>query len=192
VLVATDVAARGIDVQEVSHVINFDVPIIYEDYVHRIGRTGRANHKGQAITFMTVAEEYHVEKIEKIIKMKIPRTDFPSDVARTATPHEESQNYLRTIDEQRRKEDPTFKGAFHEKKNPLAAKAAQRARKGAGTGLRAKVKVTKTTAKKEQELPKAPASVTEKALRSKAARAFGGGSKGSGVRDFGKRKTPKR
>lgn len=116
VLVATDVAARGIDVAEVSHVINFDVPIIYEDYVHRIGRTGRANHTGEAITFVTMAELYHVEKIEKIIKMKVPRRPIPAEIPAVETPFDEQQDMLREIDEQRRKEDPTFQGAFHEKK----------------------------------------------------------------------------
>lgn len=117
VLVATDVASRGIDIQQVSHVINFDVPLIYEDYVHRIGRTGRANQVGEAITFLTIAEEYHIKKIEKIIRMEIPREEIPPEVEAADTPFEERQNYLREIDDQRKKEDPTFKGAFHEKKN---------------------------------------------------------------------------
>ena len=117
VLVATDVAARGIDIQMVSHVINFDVPIIYEDYVHRIGRTGRANQTGEAITFMTIAEEYHIKKIEKIIKMQIPRYELPEGLTIEQTPFIENQEMLREIDAQRKKEDPTFKGAFHEKKD---------------------------------------------------------------------------
>ena len=115
VLVATDVAARGIDVSEVSHVINFDVPIIYEDYVHRIGRTGRANHTGEAITFVTIAEEYHVEKIQKIIRQQIERQPLPPDLVREDTPFDEQQNFLREMDDQRKKDDPSFKGAFHEK-----------------------------------------------------------------------------
>ncbi|WP_041257571.1 DEAD/DEAH box helicase [Fibrella aestuarina] len=138
VLVATDVAARGIDVAEVSHVINFDVPLIYEDYVHRIGRTGRANHTGEAITFVTMAEEYHVAKIEKIIRMTIPRRPIPNEVEQTETPFDEKQDMLREIDEQRRKEDPTFQGAFHEKKNPLAARATKRPVVGRGGATRAK------------------------------------------------------
>jgi ATP-dependent RNA helicase RhlE len=116
VLVATDVAARGIDVAEVSHVINFDVPIIYEDYVHRIGRTGRAFKEGIAITFVTDAELYHIGKIEKIIRSTIPVKKVPEGVKIEETPFEEQQEYLREIDEQRKKEDPDFKGAFHEKK----------------------------------------------------------------------------
>ncbi|MFT4032186.1 MAG: DEAD/DEAH box helicase [Siphonobacter sp.] len=128
VLVATDVAARGIDIQEVTHVINFDVPLIYEDYVHRIGRTGRAFHTGEAITFVTMAEEYHVEKIEKLIGQEIPREALPEAVEVEDTPFEERQDLLREIDNQRKKEDPTFKGAFHEKKNkpktPVRAKSA--------------------------------------------------------------------
>ncbi|WP_083422224.1 DEAD/DEAH box helicase [Arsenicibacter rosenii] len=128
VLVATDVAARGIDVANVTHVINFDVPIIYEDYVHRIGRTGRANRSGKAITFMTMAEEYHVGKIEKIIRMKVPRLPMPGNVEQIETPFDEQQAMLREIDEQKRKEDPTFKGAFHEKKIKPGMKAAPKAR----------------------------------------------------------------
>lgn len=117
ILIATDVAARGIDVTQVSHVINFDVPLIYEDYVHRIGRTGRANQEGNAITFVTIADDYHIAKIEKIIRMTIPRESVPAGVMVPETPFEEQQLLLREIDDQRRREDPTFKGAFHEKKN---------------------------------------------------------------------------
>jgi ATP-dependent RNA helicase RhlE len=116
VLVATDVAARGIDIQEVSHVFNFDVPLIYEDYVHRIGRTGRANHTGEAVTFYTLAEAYHIAKIEKIIRMEIPRAIIPAEVNIVKTPKDEMQDMLREVDTQRKKENPNFKGAFHDKK----------------------------------------------------------------------------
>jgi len=116
VLVCTDVAARGIDVTGVSHVINFDVPIQYEDYVHRIGRTGRASAEGKAITFVTPAEEYHIGKIEKIIRERIPVKVMPADVAIEETSYEERQAMAREIDAQKRREDPEFKGAFHERK----------------------------------------------------------------------------
>lgn len=126
VLVATDVASRGIDVSEVSHVINFDVPIIIEDYVHRIGRTGRANSLGDAITFCNPAEEYYVKKIEKLIRQTIPVAEIPKEVYVDETPYNENQQIAKEIDLQKRKEDPTFKGAFHEKKNAAAIAAKER------------------------------------------------------------------
>jgi len=116
ILVSTDVAARGIDVNDVSHVINFDVPFVTEDYVHRIGRTGRAFQLGEAITFCTPAEEYYLRKIEKLIRQSIPVFDVPADVFVEQTSFEERQDQAREIDMQKRKEDPDFKGAFHEKK----------------------------------------------------------------------------
>lgn len=116
ILVSTDVTARGIDVVKVSHVINFDVPILYEDYVHRIGRTGRAFQEGKAITFATPAEMYHVAKIEKLIREKIPVKKLPADLTIEETPPMEAKDMAREIDFQKRKEDPTFKGAFHERK----------------------------------------------------------------------------
>ena len=119
ILVATDVAARGIDVREVSHVINFDVPIIYDDYIHRIGRTGRANNTGIAITFATEAELYHIDKIEKIIRMQILREEIPAEVEITETSFEESQEFARELDFYKKKDDPSYKGAFHEKKRAL-------------------------------------------------------------------------
>jgi ATP-dependent RNA helicase RhlE len=73
VMVATDIAARGIDVEQISHVINFDVPHHPEDYVHRIGRTGRAQSVGDAFTIMTAEELQEVAAIEHFIGQKIPR-----------------------------------------------------------------------------------------------------------------------
>jgi len=73
VMVATDIAARGIDVEQISHVINFDVPHHPEDYVHRIGRTGRAQSVGDAFTIMTAEDLQEVSSIEHFIGQKIPR-----------------------------------------------------------------------------------------------------------------------
>ncbi len=153
VLVATDVAARGIDIDHVTHVVNFDVPLIYEDYVHRIGRTGRANNLGEAITFLTPAEEYHIKRIEKIIRMEISRELISSEIDIAPTPFDENQAMLLEIDNQRKKEDPTFKGAFHEKKNPRPS-----ARKKTGTS------------KKSTSLP---ASATAKSLSSARPKNYG-------------------
>jgi ATP-dependent RNA helicase RhlE len=116
VLVSTDVSARGIDVSNVTHVINFDVPIVYEDYVHRTGRTGRAFSEGKAITFSTDSEKYHIDKIEKIIRAKIPVKKMPNSIEIAETPFEEAQEMAREIDRQKRFEDPDFKGAFHERR----------------------------------------------------------------------------
>jgi ATP-dependent RNA helicase RhlE len=74
VMVATDIAARGIDIAGVSHVVNYDVPQHPEDYVHRIGRTGRAQTEGDAFTIMTAEELPHVKDIERFIGQKVPRT----------------------------------------------------------------------------------------------------------------------
>ncbi|MCI0750415.1 MAG: DEAD/DEAH box helicase [Flammeovirgaceae bacterium] len=116
VLVSTDVSARGIDVSNVTHVINFDVPVLYEDYVHRVGRTGRALQEGKALTFANPAEMYHVKKIEDLIRKKIPIQKIPKGVEIASTPFEESQQIKREIDLQRKKEDPTYQGAFQERK----------------------------------------------------------------------------
>ena len=116
ILVSTDVASRGIDVTNVSHVINFDVPMQYEDYIHRIGRTGRAFQTGKAITFVNEAEGYHIKKIEELMNEKIRITEFPDGVAVEPTPPTEAQQIAKEIDRQKRYEDPDFMGAFHERK----------------------------------------------------------------------------
>jgi superfamily II DNA/RNA helicase len=72
VLVATDVAARGIDVQGISHVINYDLPRQAEDYVHRIGRTGRAGRSGVAISLASVRERFQLKQIERYTAQRIP------------------------------------------------------------------------------------------------------------------------
>lgn len=77
VLVATDIASRGIDVDSVSHVINYDVPEAPEDYVHRVGRTGRAGNQGQAITLVTPVEEMTIRGIEKLTAQKLKRVVLP-------------------------------------------------------------------------------------------------------------------
>ncbi|MDC7226732.1 MAG: DEAD/DEAH box helicase [Spirochaetales bacterium] len=72
VLVATDVAARGIDLQDLTHVVNFELPQVPEDYVHRIGRTGRAGKSGTAVTLIAPEDRSQLQKVEKILKYSIP------------------------------------------------------------------------------------------------------------------------
>ena len=77
VLVATDIAARGIDVEGISHVVNFDFPPHAEDYVHRIGRTGRARAVGDAISFVTPEDRASLRSLEKFIGRGLPRKESP-------------------------------------------------------------------------------------------------------------------
>ena len=116
VLVSTDVSARGIDVSKISHVINFDLPPRYEDYIHRIGRTARANTEGVAISFIGPEEDFHLDNIEKLIRMKIEERVLPLEIDIVPLSRPEKQKIDREIDRQKRIADPEFKGAFHEKK----------------------------------------------------------------------------
>lgn len=92
VLVATDIAARGIDIPAISHVINYDVPVDPESYVHRIGRTARAGLKGVAITFCDPSEVKYLREVEKVIKIKIPTDESHPFHGVEAAPAERSQS----------------------------------------------------------------------------------------------------
>ena len=100
VLVATDIAARGIDVEELSLVINYDLPNIPETYVHRIGRTGRAGASGTAVSFCDVEEKVYLRDIQKLIAQKIPvvaKHPFVDEgvediIVRTAKPRRQQQH----------------------------------------------------------------------------------------------------
>jgi len=102
VLVSTDVMARGLDLDRISHVINFDTPTFPENYMHRIGRTGRAEEKGKTILFHTIEEVDAKERIESLMDLKIPQITFPTEVeiSKELTPEErpeegETKNYNR-------------------------------------------------------------------------------------------------
>ncbi|MCZ6774968.1 MAG: DEAD/DEAH box helicase [Ignavibacteria bacterium] len=110
VLVATDIAARGIDVDGISHVINFDIPHYAEDYIHRIGRTGRAGATGDAITFVARDEHRHLRRIEQFIKKRFQLKTYPGFTAREtdvgARPDTRAPGHLRS----------SWKGHEHKKK----------------------------------------------------------------------------
>lgn len=80
ILIATDIIARGLDIQDVTHVVNFDTPSNANNYMHRIGRTGRADKDGTAITFVNEAEQEHQMEIETLMNKVIPLLDFPEEV----------------------------------------------------------------------------------------------------------------
>jgi ATP-dependent RNA helicase RhlE len=73
VLVATDIASRGLDIEELPYVINYELPSVPEDYVHRVGRTGRAGREGEAISLIDIYEKYDIKDVERVIGQKIPQ-----------------------------------------------------------------------------------------------------------------------
>ena len=116
ILIATDIIARGLDVAEVSHVINFDIPEIPENYIHRIGRTGRADKRGIAISFITEKEHGFLEEIEGLMNYEIPKLPLPENlkVSEILTPDEEPKIFMKSIDIKLPKRD-SVGAAFHEK-----------------------------------------------------------------------------
>lgn len=115
-IIATDVMARGIDVAEVTHVINFDTPEVPENYIHRIGRTGRADKKGIAITFITEKEQKYQASIEALMRQPIPMLSLPEnlEISTVLIDDELPKVHMKTIQIKRPKIDAGG-GAFHEK-----------------------------------------------------------------------------
>ncbi len=116
ILIATDVIARGLDVAEVSHVINFDAPEVPETYIHRIGRTGRADKTGIAITFITEADAEKQTAIEQLMNYPIPMLPLPDDlvISDRLTEDEEPKVHMKTVEVKRPKYEDAGP-AFHEK-----------------------------------------------------------------------------
>jgi superfamily II DNA/RNA helicase len=106
ILVASDVAARGLDIKGVSHVFNFDAPWHPDDYVHRIGRTGRAGATGTAYTFVTPEDAEAIDNIQKLIGTKIETIGAPEPVAKTPAKDEPRPPAQDRKDERRRQERP--------------------------------------------------------------------------------------
>ncbi|MGA2915143.1 MAG: DEAD/DEAH box helicase [Sedimentisphaerales bacterium] len=101
VMVATDIAARGIDVEGISHVINFDVPVIAEDYLHRIGRTGRAEAKGDSITLVSRDEEKYLRQIERFIGRSFKMEKCPDFAYAAELPQPEKKPHVFTAGKKR-------------------------------------------------------------------------------------------
>jgi ATP-dependent RNA helicase RhlE len=115
-IIATDIVARGIDVAEVTHVINFDVPEVPENYIHRIGRTGRADKKGIAITFVTEKENPLLATIESLMKYTVPVASLPANliISDELTEDEQPKVMMKTFPIKQPKKGEAG-GAFHEK-----------------------------------------------------------------------------
>ncbi len=114
ILVTTDVMARGLDLEQISHVINFDVPNFPENYMHRIGRTGRAEQEGTAILFYSEKENDAKEAIENLMGLKIKEIDFPAEVTISKQLTSEEQPKIVEINNPNNMEE--VGPAFHEKK----------------------------------------------------------------------------
>ena len=123
VLVATDIAARGIDISLLPHVVNFDLPYVPEDYIHRIGRTARAGQEGEAISLVSADEHKLLFDIEKLLKSSIPRetitgfepiqnlsTDAPKS---KGMPRRKQKSHGRPI----KKGSPNFKSSWNKRRN---------------------------------------------------------------------------
>jgi len=118
ILVATDVMARGLDIDNVSHVINFDTPDFPENYMHRIGRTGRAEREGQALIFSTEKEQEALSNIETLMQMEIPLKEIPETVSISTELIEDEREVIKERNNPlRRKKDEEVGPAFHEKKD---------------------------------------------------------------------------
>ena len=117
ILVATDVMARGLDIDNVSHVINFDTPIYPENYMHRIGRTGRAERKGEALIFNTEKEADAIENIESLMNMEIPLLELPETVTVSTELIQEERPVIKEHNNpnKRNKDDDAPGPAFHDK-----------------------------------------------------------------------------
>ncbi|QDO94006.1 DEAD/DEAH box helicase [Formosa sediminum] len=117
ILVATDVMARGLDIDNISHVINFDTPEYPENYIHRIGRTGRAERQGHALLFSTVKEQEAVERIEALMQMTISLLEIPEEVKISTELIEEEREKIKERNNPLKRKDEDAPGpAFHEKK----------------------------------------------------------------------------
>lgn len=116
-LVTTDVMARGLDLDEISHVINFDTPLFPENYMHRIGRTGRAKHEGQSLLFSTEDEQEAKEGIENLMNYEIPIMEVPAEVeiSKKLTPAEQPKDDLLENQKNRGSKSHVPGESFHEK-----------------------------------------------------------------------------
>lgn len=116
-IIATDVVARGLDIEEVTHVINFDLPDVPENYIHRIGRTGRADKKGIALSFVTEKEEKFLTKIETLMNYAVPFVDLPEDlfISEELTEDEKPKKPIVKEVQLKQKKREDVGPAFHEK-----------------------------------------------------------------------------
>ena len=117
VLVTSDVMSRGLDLNKITHVINFDTPLFPENYMHRIGRTGRAEEQGSSILLYTEKEQAYKEAIEKLMDYKIPKLALPEgvEISKELSPEEKPKHKEKDFTKHKKTEEERG-AAFHEKK----------------------------------------------------------------------------
>ncbi|MFV0530423.1 MAG: DEAD/DEAH box helicase [Flavobacteriales bacterium] len=120
ILISTDIIARGLDIEDISHVINFDTPEFPENYMHRIGRTGRAEKKGVTITLTTEKELHYKKQIERLMEIEISSLPFPEEVEittkRTIDEKPRQTEIQNKLKEKKKEKNKSCGVAFHEKK----------------------------------------------------------------------------
>jgi ATP-dependent RNA helicase RhlE len=158
ILVASDVAARGLDVPSVSHVFNFDVPSHAEDYVHRIGRTGRAGRDGKAMMICSARDEKNFDAIEKLLQKAIPRLDNPLQKAEPANDAQADDKPAEKKPTRTRSRSRSAKAAMPATNEPAKTPAVE-------AKAPAEVKDTKPVAEKKE-----PPAAADRNTRSRSAR----------------------
>src|SRR6185503_3477561 len=137
VLVATDIAARGIDVEALGHVVNFDVPLASEDYIHSVGRTARAELTGEAYTFVSPAEEGELKAIERAVGKALPRVTIPDfDYSARTTERFEVPIGERLAAHRARRHTERSNTRAREERGATAARPSERPSRGSGRGRR--------------------------------------------------------
>ena len=121
VLVATDVAARGIDIEGITHVFNYEIPNVPEQYVHRIGRTARAHAEGKAIAFVSSDERPYLKAIQKILKMEIPVTSLPEEFNKKSAQLKNLKPVEKSAESMLKPDTPTRKGRGKSRKKARIA-----------------------------------------------------------------------
>ena len=156
VLVATDIAARGIDIEELSHVINYDIPEVPETYVHRIGRTARAGHSGVAISFCSINEKADFMGILKLIKKDVPEVKEHPYPMQELVPMSKEEKHQKQLERQRAAREARERRQQNQKPKKDSRQPAK------GTAMHQK--------KNKHNAPKQPQQAAERALPPKAAK----------------------
>ena len=149
-IIATDVVARGVDVSEVSHVINFDIPEEPENYIHRIGRTGRADMKGNAISFVTERDHDYIGAIEGLMNYKIPVEELSEEVQISDVFIDEELPKIKMKTIRLKDTVKHSKGAFHEKKDKNKKENLSRAERARIRAIKTSIRRKKTKKKKKK------------------------------------------